>query len=257
MELSAGVSYCLRVVPEVRLHRPQTAFSQIAQTYLGVEGFYWLNQKGELGYITGKSPRLAKEKLGEYRDNEFLKRYPSFKQEVRAFQPFLVDLYESYPSTPQMELGYVVPSDNSHSWNTATLVMHEHIVRLMQETVRQAVKERTITFDEADRRLCALTPERGVYQGFDALFNHVSTLGGQPFFPVLYYCQQPQLPGSEQIAPLRVINIKYVNPESGNTAQFEAVYSLLRSKLAARGTLDPSRRFENRFTLERELDLTA
>ena len=256
MELSAGVSYCLRVVPEVRLSRPQTAISQIAQTYPGVEGFYWLNQKGELGYVTGKNPYLAKEKLGEYRDNEFLRRHPNYKQEVRAFQPFLVDLYQSYPSTPQMELGYVVPSSDSHPWNTATLVMHEHIVAVMQETVRQAVKEKTITSNEADHRLRALTPERGVYQGFDALFSHVSTLGSQPFFPVFYYCQQPQIPGLEQPAPLRVINIKYVNPESGNTAQFDAVYSLMRSKLADRGTLDPSRRFENRFT-EGELDLTA
>ena len=232
--------------------RPPTAVSRFAQTYSGIEEFYFLNQKGELGYITGKNPRLAKETFSEWKDDGFLKMYPAFKREVKAFQPFLVDLYQSYPSTPEMELGYIVPSDNSRSWNTATLVVHEHIVNLMQEAVKQAAKERVMTLDEADRKLAAMTVERGIYQGLDDLFNHVSALRGHPFFPAFYHSRNLAGANSVQTASLRVMNLKYVNPESGNTAKFDAVYTLLRSKLIARGALNPAQRIESRFTIEGE-----
>ena len=250
MDASSILNYCFRVELGVRPSRPQVvmatppAVSQFAQTYPGIEEFYFLNQKGELGYITGKSPRLVKETFNEWKDEGFIKRYPRFKQEVKTFRSFLVDLYQSYPSTPEMELGYVVPSDDSRSWNTATLVTHEHIVNLMQEAVKQAAKEQVITLGEADRKLAAITVERGAYQGLDNLFNHVSALGGHPFFPVFYHSRNPV----EQTTSLRVINLKYVNPESGDTAKFEAVYSLLRSKLVARGALNPAQRIERRLT---------
>ncbi|MDJ0957500.1 MAG: hypothetical protein QNI91_11600 [Arenicellales bacterium] len=257
MDTSSILNYCFRVDPwgepsrlSVVMAKPprSTAVGRFAQTYPGIEGFYFLNQKGELGYITGKNPRLVKETFNEWKDEGFLKRYPRFKQEVKAFGPFLVDLYQAYPSTPEMELGYIVPSDESSAWNTATLVVHEHIVNLMQEAVKQSAKERLITLDEADRKLAAMTVERGIYQGLDDLFNHVSALGGHPFFPAFYHSRNPV----EQTGVLRVINLKYVNPESGNTAKFEAVYSLLRSKLTARGALNPAQRIEHRFTIEGE-----
>lgn len=252
METSNNLSYCFRVEPAVKPSRPATAVSRFVQTYPGIEEFYFLNRKGELGYITGKRPQLVKETFGEWKDEGFLKRYPSFKQEVKAFQPFLVDLYQSYPSTPEMELGYVVPADDSRSWNSATLVVHEHIVHLMQEAVKQAAKERVMTLDEADRKLAAMTCERGIYQGLDDMFNHVSALGGHPFFPAFYNNRTSAGPDSGQTTLLRVINLKYVNPESGNTAKFEAVYSLLRSKLITRGALNRSQRIECRFTIEGE-----
>ena len=226
--------------------------ARLVEIYPGIEEFYFLNQKGQLGYITGASPHLVKETFSERKAEGFLKRYADFKQGVRAFQPFLTDLYESYPSTPQMELGYVVPPDGSKCWKTATLVLHEHILSVMRESVKQAAKEKTITVDEADRKLDALTIERGIYHGLDDLFNHVSTIGGQPFFPTFCYNPMFEGPGPEQTAPLRVINLKYVNPESVtafNTAKFEAVYSQLRSKLTARGALNPSKRAQSRLTV--------
>ena len=252
MEAPETLSYCFRIGPVVGPSKPPTAVGRFARTYPGIEEFYFLNQKGELGYITGKTPRLVKETFDEGKDDGFLKRYPSLKQEVKAFQPFLVDLYQSFPSTPEMELGYVVPSDDSRPWNTATLVVHEHIVSLIQEAVKQAAKERVMTLDEADRKLAAMTVERGIYQGLDDLFNHVSTLGGHPFFPAFFHSRNPAGPNSVQTTSLRVINLKYVNPESGSTAKFEAVYSLLRSKLTARGALNPAQRIERRFSIEGE-----
>ena len=231
------------------------AITRLVGRYQGIEEYYFLDQEGELAYITGVSPHLAKETFSDDNDGGFHKRHPDFGQEIGAFKQLLVDLHEAFPFSPEMELGHVIPADDSRLWKTATLVLREHVVSVMQEAVKLAAKERTITLEEADRKINRLTLERGIHQGIDDLLSHVSTQGHHPFFPAFCYTDKADDPEHVQTASLKVVNLKYIKPEfitASDPGKFELVFSLLQSKLITRGAINRSHRVESRFKLEGE-----
>ncbi len=229
-----------------------TAISRFIHQYKGIEGFYFLNTSGELGYIKSKELRSVKETFPQVNNRSFLKIHPDFIEQLEGFLRDLGDLSTLYGNDGKdgFELGYVLPAnDSSQKWRSATLVLHKNVVNTLREDenlfYKKGIKDRYNSTDLDAEKLQGI---RSIQRGLDDLTHHRDVFGMYRYFPVLFYVRDR----SKQAA-LRVLNLKWrpnrERPDGGANAQTaahfgarETVYSILRENLVQRGAIDRSRR---------------
>lgn len=203
--------------------------ARLAEIYKGVAGYHILNKSGQLGYISGDGTRLSKEPLDGIAADKAVVFFDELARAVRA----------SPPGADQ-ELGYLLPADDAHAWRTATLVLHEHVAKALKDAFERTIAQGQVSLEAGQRRAAELAPERGLYQGFEDLLNHVGSFGVQTYFPVLYIRLETE-------SPLRMVNLMSILPASG---RFADIFAQLRLNLVERGVLSHASRVEHRFTLE-------
>jgi len=217
-------------------HTSADVAARLTRAYKGVEGFYILNRSGQLGYLSSDGDRMHRETL-QGTDPEHAALF--FDELARA-------VGESPPDTDK-ELGYLLPVDDAHVWNTATLVLHEHVAQAIKDAFDRDITQGRMTLDEGDRKAPDITAERGLHRGFEDLLNHVGSFGTKPWFPVLYVSTGES---GAPAQPMRVINLMAVMPGAG---RFMDILEIMRANLAERGALNQASRVEHRFTLQDEV----
>ena len=228
------------------------AISRFIHQYKGIEGFYFLNQGGELGYIKADDLRSVKETFPQINDRNFLKIHPDFIDQLEGFLRDLGDLSTFYSNDGKdgFELGYVLPAnDSAQKWRSATLVLHKSVVETLRDDenlfFKKGIKDRYNSTELDAEKLQGI---RSIQRGLDDLTHHRDVFGMYRYFPVLFYMRD----GAQQ-AKLRVLNLKWrpnrERPDGGANAQTaahlgarETVYSILRENLVERGAIDRSKR---------------
>ena len=236
-----------------------SALSRFLHQYKGVEGFYFLNRQGELGYITNDSSKTIKETFPQLNNKDFIGTHAQFQQELEGFLREIADLCTVYLTsrTTQIEIGYVLPVSDSQSWHSATLVLHKHVLDTIEQDERQlyakGIKDPFNGNPDAQKSRGV----RSVQQGLDDLLNHKDVFGVYRYFPVLFNDsgQSASEPKADQPrAKLTVLNLRWRQPDQThdqtNVAGYNAyedVYTVLRTNLIAHGAIDRTQRLQYRF----------
>ena len=233
------------------------AISRFVHQYKGIEGFYFLNQNGDLGYIKADDLRTVKETFPQINNRHFLKVHPDFMEQLEGFLRDLGDLSKlhSSPSANDFELGYVLPAnDSTQKWRSATLVLHKRVVETLRADenllYKKGIKDPINSTDLDAEKLQGI---RSIQRGLDDLTHHRDAFGMYKYFPVLFHLRNDNAPS----AKLRVLNLKWrpnrERPDGGANAQTaahmssrETVYSVLRHNLIRRGAIDRNRRHQAR-----------
>lgn len=209
--------------------------AHLTATYKGIEGFYILNRSGRLGYFSRDGTRMIRETLDGVGEDRAVVFFDELTRSVTASPP-----------DADRELGYLLPVDDSHVWNTATLVLHDHVAQSLKDAFDSDIKHGRMTLEEGDRRAPDIAPERGLHRGIEDLLNHVGSFGVQTYFPVLYV-RPAESSGSA--SPVRVLNLISLIDGAG---RFADVLAQMRENLAERGALNQASRVEHRFSLQDE-----
>ena len=228
--------------------------------YKGIEGFYFLNKNGELGFIDSESRRAMKELFQQVNDKEFLQSQPKFENELNAFKTDIKEIVETYlkeESVSDIELGYLLPVTEGKTWLSSTLILHKQVVDTLecddQLLYAKGIKDPFQIDQEAEK----MKGIRSVQQGFDDLLHHKDAFGMYKYFPVLFKLPNTGIEatqsGSDK-APVRVLNLRWRKSTSQQTsasgfAAHEAVFSVLRTNLINRGAIDRNRRIQNKFQI--------
>lgn len=163
---------------------------------------------------------------------------------------FLEELGRGVRASPpdvDTELGYLLPVDETRVWNTATLVLHDHVANSLKDAFDRDITNGRMTLAEGDRKVHDIALERGVHRGFEDLLNHIGSFRVRVYFPVLYFRPFDAARPNEPAQPLRVLNLLSLMPNPG---RFTDVLEKMRQNLAARGALNQASRVEHRFTLQ-------
>lgn len=216
-------------------HGSADVAARLTATYKGIEGFYILNRAGRLGYFSRDGTRMIGETLDGVGEDRAVVFFDELARSVTA----------SPPDTDR-ELGYLLPVDDSHVWNTATLVLHDHVAQSFKDAFDRDIKHGRMTLEEGDRRAPHITPERGLHRGIEDLLNHVGSFGMQIYFPILYVRPADS---SVSASPVRVLNLISLIDGAG---RFADVLAQMRENLAERGALNQASRVEHRFSLQDE-----
>jgi len=216
-------------------HGSADVAARLTATYKGIEGFYILNRSGGLGYFSPDGTRMIRETLDGTGDGRAAVFFDELARSVTG----------SPPDTDR-ELGYLLPVDDAHVWNTATLVLHDHVAQSFKDAFDRDIKDGRMTLEEGDRRAPDITPERGLHRGFEDLLNHVGSFGTQTYFPVLYVRPADS---SGSTSPVRVLNLFSLIDGAG---RFADVLAQMRKNLTERGALNQASRVEHRFSLQDE-----
>ena len=233
---------------------------RFVRRYKGIEGFYFLNDKGELGYITADAGHAAKEVFSRSEDKDFIRAYPRFGEQIGPFVEEIRRLPACYledPDAEGLELGYVEPAGIGRSWSSATLVLNREIVEELEaddKTLYAAGLKDPFQIDAAVEKVQGV---RSVQQGLDDLIHHQDVFGTYKFFPVLFkvpWDQRGEKDSVRQPEPLRVLNLKWrASSESAfSTAQaspFETVFTVLRAYLIEHGAIAREKRLQNKFVI--------
>ncbi|MDH3638717.1 MAG: hypothetical protein OES09_09665 [Gammaproteobacteria bacterium] len=233
------------------------AIARFADKYSGIEGFYFLNNQGELGFVDPDGPKLVKETFPQRKNPEFLTANPEFSNELKGFVrdlALLVDVYRS-DADPTIELGYLLPAhDESRNWDSATLVLNDLVVTTMEEDLKHQYKKGLKDPFQVSADEQIIHREKSVQRGLDDLINHRDPFNIHRYFPALFSDQRKKTaddsPVETQIT-LRVINLMWrpsEHPES-KTRRRETIFRTLRQNLIQRKAIDPEQRLENRFTV--------
>jgi len=209
--------------------------ARLIETFKGIEGFYILNRSGQLGYVSPDGTGMKQERL----DGIDREKAGEFFEQLERY-------VEASPPDTDKEVGYLLPVDDAHVWNTATLVLHDHVAKALRDAFDRDIREGRMTLEEGDRKAPDIAPERGLHRGFEDLLNHVGAFGVRPYFPVLYV--RP-VEGDGPGHPVRVVNLLSLIDGAG---QFAEVLTQMRRNLAERGALNQASRVEHRFTLQDE-----
>lgn len=220
--------------------------ARLADTYKGIEGFYILNAAGSLGYFSDDGKRMIRETF-ESPPSETNPSNPVPADDIELFLSELRSASASFPPGEDRELGYLLPVDDATLWNTATLVLHDHIAKDIKDAFDRDLVKGRMSLAEGDRKISEMTPERGLHRGFDDLVNHIGAFGIPTLFPVLYFLPASDDPGGRAEHPMRVINLLSLITGTG---RFSAVLARMRRNLAERGALNQASRVEHRFTLQ-------
>ncbi len=242
------------------------ALSRFVYKYKGIEGFYFLNKRGELGHIKTDDLRSVKETFPQLNDRDFLKAHPHFLDELEEFLRDVGDLCALYGGThdERIELGYVLPAnDNGQTWRSATLVLHKNVVDTIRDdenlSYSKVVEEPLLADQEAEK----MQGVRSIQRGLDDLVNHRDPFGHYRFFPVLFVASELQPrrePDGDAQAPcsggtpLRVLNLRWRSGaatgdsiESEHTSpRLDTLFAVLRDNLVRNGAIDRSRRLGHR-----------
>lgn len=221
---------------------------RVSGAYKGIEGFYVLNPQGELGYFSEDGQRLVRESF----DNADPTPGSPDPDKIESFNSELRRSSESFPPGEDKELGYLLPVDDEHLWNTATLILHEHIAKELKDAFDRDIKLGRMSLAEGDRKIRDIALERGLHRGFEDLLNHVGSFGTHTFFPVLYFRPSQGLePSGKATQPFRVLNLLSLIQGTG---RFSDLLARMRENLQERGALNQASRLEHRFTLQDEVD---
>ena len=249
------------------MSRQASAVSRFVHKYRGVEGFYFLNRSGELGYIKSNELRSIKETFPQLNNKQFLKIHPRFMTELECFLRDVGQLTTAYGNEEwdSLELGYVLPANENQPWRSATLVLHKQVLDTLRSDedllYRKGIKDPF----QADTESEKFKGIRSIQHGLDDLVNHRDVFGNYKYFPVLFYLPEHPLPPklSQHCARLRVVNLKWRKPADAtrstettpappNVADLngqEEVFNVLRENLTLHGAIDRSKRVENRLSV--------
>ena len=228
--------------------------------YKGIEGFYFLNKNGELGFIDQESRRAMKELFAQKDDSEFLQTHPEFKKELNAFKIDIKVIAETYlkgDNVSDIELGYLLPVSEGKTWLSSTLILHKNIIDTLecddQLLYSKGIKDPVQIDQEAEK----MKGIRSVQQGFDDLLHHRDAFGMYKYFPVLFKLPNTGIEVAESgtdKAPVRVLNLRWHKSTSERTrasdlVTHETVFSILRNNLMNRGAIDRNRRIQNKLQI--------
>lgn len=224
--------------------------------YKGIEGFYFLNRKGELGYIHEQSQRTIKEAYPQAEDRNFLRIHPNFLTQIEGFLESISGIPQAYANgTEGIEMGYILPVGENHAWRSATLVLHRQIVSTLQRDDKilysRGLKDPFQSNPEVDKTRGV----RSIQQGFDDLLHHKDAFGVYKYFPVLFKLAAND---STRLGPdtsdLRVLNLKWRDhgtapAQASDYLTHQTVFSILRANLIKRGAIARHKRLQNRFAV--------
>lgn len=226
--------------------------TSLPDKYKGIEGFYILNTKAELGYIDPQTSAAKKETFPQLGNAMFLEEHPHFEDEFEEFMRHLKVLLERYLKDPDagMELGYVLPAhDESRGWDSATLRLHDSVMEAFraheQYLYEKGLKDPFKTDIESER----LQNTRSLQRGLGDLITHKDQFDAYMYYPALFFRSGPVSAGE---STLRVLNLIWSDTEVESESvgiSARSVFDLLRKNTIDRGAIDPSRRVENRFTI--------
>ncbi len=234
--------------------------ARFVHQYQGIEGFYFLNKAGELGYIASDGKRPVKENFAQSQNKDFLLAYPQFALEIEPFLQAIKEIPRAYlagADESEMELGYILPVTEGKTWLSATLILNKDIVDELERDEKLMYTKGLKDPFQIDPETEKMKGIRSVQQGFDDLLHHKDAFGIYKYFPVLF-----KLPGKDadithtgtEKAPLRVLNLKWRNSQSDdNSAEQmsgqETVFAILRANLIARGAIARDKRLQNKFAI--------
>lgn len=228
--------------------------------YRGVEGFYFLNKEGELGYITADGQRASKESFSQSQDEEFLQAYPQFADEIGPFLNAISKIPDAYLNEgkeSEIELGYVLPAAEGKTWLSATLILNKDIVDGLKRDDKLLYTKGMKDPFQIDPEAEKMKGIRSVQQGFDDLLHHKDAFGIYKYFPVLFKLPDKGADithtGCEK-APVRVLNLKWrmgntEEPAAKQLSSCETVFSILRANLIKRGAIARDKRLQNKFAI--------
>lgn len=217
-------------------HTSADVAARLSEAYKGVEGFYILNRLGQLGYFSSDGSRMKRELLDGIAEDRAV-----------LFFDALADSVVASPPDTDKELGYLLPVDEARVWNTATLVLHDHVAKALKDAFERDISQGRMSLAEGDRKAPDIASERGLHRGFEDLLNHTGSFGIQAWFPVLYV--QP-VGATGSYRPVRVINLLSLVNGAG---RFPDILAQMRRNLFERGALNQASRVEHRFTLQDEI----
>lgn len=219
-------------------HTSTHVAARLCEAYSGIEGFFILNRSGELGYFSGDGTCLRKETLDGIPADKAIMFLDELTGSIRN-------------STPSMdkELGYLLAVDDAHVWQTATLVLHDHVAKALKDAFDRDITKGRMSLAQGDRKVQDISPERGLHRGFEDLLNHVGSFGMRIYFPVLYIRPPDPARAGEPDQPVRVLNMLSLLPNAG---RFADILAKMRQDLEDRGALNQFSRVEHRFTLQDE-----
>ncbi len=230
------------------------AIARFSQKYSGIEGFYFLNNNAQLGFIDPEGPRLARETFPQRKSEEFLQANPQFSDELKGFLhdlSLLLDVYQSNADST-IELGHVLPGhDSSRAWDSATLVLTREVVATVEEDYKYQYKKGTKDPFQVNSDEQTIHSEKSVQRGLEDLVNHRDPFNIHRYFPALYFVGQSGGNESDARSALRVVNLMWrpsEHPET-KTQRRDTVFRILRHNLVQRKAIDPEQRLENRFTV--------
>ena len=234
--------------------------TRFIHTYKGVEGFYFLNRQGELGYITADGQRSAKETFPQTKDEEFLRLHPNFLEQVESFTRAISEIPQAYLAegkAAEIEIGYVLPVSDSQAWRSATLVLHRKTVETLERDDKALYSKGLKDPFQSDPEVEKMKGVRSVQQGLDDLLYHKNSFGVFRYFPALFKLSDTGVKiigsGSEQ-SRLRVVNLKWHHTRDESTdptepVDYHTVFSVLRANLVKRGAIDRKKRVQNKFAV--------
>lgn len=239
-------------MPDSRQH----SIARFIHQYKGIEGFYFLNKIGELGYIGLTSQRSARETFPQVQDKKFMKMNPDFETQLERFKKDISEIPKAYleeDMASKIELGYILPVADSQAWNSSTLVLHRSVVNAMQRDDKALYAKGLKDPFHGDPETEKLQGVRSIQQGFDDLLHHQNAFGVYKYFPVLFKLPDSgvQLSGSGSEARLRVLNLKWklITSESTKASEYKTVFSILRANLIKRGAIAREKRIQNKFAI--------
>ena len=235
-----------------------TNIARFIHQYKGIEGFYFLNKDGALGFIDPESRRAVKESFPQVNDKQFLKSHPDLIKELNEFCINIKEIPKTYlkdDSASDIELGYLLPVAEGKTWLSSTLILHKNIVDTLDcddQLLYSTGIQDPFQIDQEAEKMKGI---RSVQQGFDDLLHHQDSFGMCKYFPVLFKLPHTGIgvaeSGSDK-APVRVLNLRWrkntANQASvSGLATHELVFSILRTNLINRGAINRDRRIQNKF----------
>ncbi len=208
---------------------------------------YFLNKRGDLGYITDDSSRAVRETFPQLNDKKFLKKHPDFLTQIEGFLRETAEIPGGYierGKAQEIELGYIVPPGDKQPWTSSNFMIHKHVLKALRNDDEKPNTEGPGESPKIDPGASQYQSVCSVYKGFADLLYYKNAFGVCPYFPVLF-----KLPGydlnstaRQEKAPLRVLNLRWngnndVVPAAEKCAQFPAVFSILRANLVKRGAI--------------------
>lgn len=234
--------------------------ARFSDKYRGIQGFYFLNNKAELGYINVGDFKLTKETFPQRKDSQFLTNNPGFLKELKGFLRdlgLLLDVYRNN-ADPTIELGYVLPAhDDSRTWESATLRLHAEVVTTIESDLRRRCENGIKDPFQINSDAQTVQRETSVQRGLDDLITHRDAFGIHRYFPALFHkpandTAEPAASTPSHRETLRVINLMWrpSDPQTeSKTRRRETVFQTLRENLIQHKAIDREQRLENKLTV--------
>jgi len=240
----------------------RTSIGELAKSYPGIEGFYFLNRQAQLGYVDRETLRATKETFPQIKDRSFLQQHPEFLDALTAFLADTEVILKRYLDTPDagMELGYLDRCDpKNNQWQSASVVLRDDIVDVFKEHDEYLYKQGMKDPFKADPDEEKLQNQRSIQHGLDDLISHQTQFGVHLYFPVMFMRASA---GGADTHPVRILNLLWrsqkddggpafsnVDHDSQLEVSRNVVFDALRANLVERGAIDHSKRLEHRLSI--------